>query len=253
MLVIAAKSRLMRRRIPPLPRRALPVAAGLAVLLVVVGFWLRDSGFFAVERVEITGASGPDASKVESALRQAARDMTTLHVDHDQLMQAVEGYPTVDDVDVSRDLPNELRLTVRERRPVAIVTVAGREVALTADGRLLKGATVPDNLPALAVEDEPGSHISDDQGKRLLAVVAAAPQPLRRRARRAFVGQRGLTLSMNEGPSVYFGTSTDLDAKWAAAARVLADPTAEGARYVDVRVPERAAAGGLAAPVQPST
>src|SRR5688500_4954047 len=116
----------MRRRISQPSRRALPLAGGLLVLLVATGFWLRDSGFFAVERVRIEGASGPDAPKVEAALRQAARDMTTLHVDHGQLMQAVEGYPTVGDVAVERDLPNELRLTVKERRPVAVVTVAGR-------------------------------------------------------------------------------------------------------------------------------
>jgi cell division protein FtsQ len=74
---------------------------------------------------------------------------------------------------------------------------------------------------------------------------------LRRRGRRAYLGERGLTLTMRDGPSLYFGTTADLRAKWAAAARVLADPTAEGARYVDVRVPERPAAGGLTALVRP--
>ena len=243
----------MRRRIKLPSRRALPIAGGLLVLLVATALWARDSGFFAVERVHVYGASGPDAAKVEAALRHAARDMTTLHVDHDELMQSVEGYPTVDDVDVDRDLPNELSITVRERRPVAVITVAGRRIPLTADGRLLKGATAAEDLPSLALKAEPGSHVSDDKGKRLLAVVAAAPQQLRRKTRRAYMGERGLTLSMADGPSVYFGSTRDLDAKWAAAARVLADPTAEGARYVDVRVPDRAAAGGLVITTEPST
>lgn len=243
----------MRRRIKLPSRRALPIAGGLLVLLVVAGFWVRDSGFFAVERVTVAGASGPDAPKVEAALRGAARDMTTLHVDHDELMQAVEAYPTVGGVDVERDLPNELRIVVRERRPVAVLALAGRRVPLTADGRLLEGSTAPEDLPALAIKSDPGSRLNDAKAKRLLAVVAAAPDRLRRRARRAFLGKRGLTLSMNDGPSVYFGSSTDLRAKWLAAARVLADPTAEGATYVDVRVPDRAAAGGLVTPTQPST
>ena len=41
-----------------------------------------------------------------------------------------------------------------------------------------------------------------------------------------------------------FGSSSGAAAKWAAAAAVLADPKLDGLTYVDVRVPERAAAGG---------
>jgi cell division protein FtsQ len=36
-------------------------------------------------------------------------------------------------------------------------------------------------------------------------------------------------------------------AKWAAAARVLSDSSSEGATYIDVRLPERPAAGGFPA------
>jgi cell division protein FtsQ len=242
----------MRLRIPsPPPRRVLPVAAAVLVLLAGAGLWLRDSSFFAVEKVKVVGASGPDGSKVEAELRQVARDMTTLHLDKDALLQAVERYPTVGDVALDRDLPNGLTITVLERRPVAVVTLNGRRVPLTADGRVLKGATAPHNLPALPLDGDQGSRISDDKTKRLLAVVAAAPTPLRTKARRAYLGRNGLTLSMDEGPSLYFGNTHDLQAKWSAAARVLADPTVEGARYIDVRVPDRAAAGGLVPPTPP--
>jgi cell division protein FtsQ len=239
------------RRMPSPPRRVLLVASACLVLLAGAGLWLRDSGFFAVERVEIAGVSGPDAPKVHSALRQAARDQTTLHLDEEALLQAVERYPTVEGVELDRDLPNALRITVLERRPVAVITVAGRKVPLAADGRLLEGATASKDLPALAVKSDPGGRLSDEEAKRLLAVVAAAPTPLRSKARRAYKGSNGLTLSMDAGPSVYFGSTRDLAAKWRAAARVLADPTTEGARYVDVRVPDRAAVGGLAPLVQP--
>src|SRR4051812_20531680 len=105
----------MRRRINlPSRRRVVPVAAALAILVGAAGFWLRDSGFFAVERVEVAGASGPDAPKIESALRDVARDMTTLHVKKDKLMQAVEPYPTVDDVKVDAQLAHGLKITVLE-------------------------------------------------------------------------------------------------------------------------------------------
>lgn len=240
------------RRIPSPPRRALPVLAAVGVLLALLAFWVRDSSFFAVEKVFVVGGSGPDAPQVETTLRRAARGMTTLNIDEDALLQSVERYPTVQGIDAERDLPNGLKITILERRPVAVVSVAGRRVPLTADGRLLKGATAPDDLPALAVRGGVGDRVKDDNGRRLLELVAAAPSPLRRKARRAYLGRQGLTLSMTEGPSVYFGSAQDLRAKWSAAARVLADPSAEGARYVDVRAPDRPAAGGVV-PTTPPT
>jgi cell division protein FtsQ len=62
----------------------------------------------------------------------------------------------------------------------------------------------------------------------------------------AAVERDGLTLELRDGPKLVFGDLRGLEAKWAAASRVLADPGSEGATYVDVRVPERPAAGGLA-------
>ena len=43
-----------------------------------------------------------------------------------------------------------------------------------------------------------------------------------------------------------FGDGEDARAKWTAAARVLAEPSAAGATYLDLRIPGRVAAGGLA-------
>lgn len=236
----------MRRR---LPRRAGLVAAALLIALVGAFLFVRDSDMVAVEQISVRGASGPDAPKVESALRRVAGDMTTLNADAGRLREAVAQYPTVDDIDLDRDLPNGLTITVLERRAVGLLAEGGREIPVTADGRLLRGATPAHDLPTIAAKGKLGSA----RGRRLVAVLAAAPEALRRKARRAYMGPKGLTVAMREGPSVYFGPARDLRAKWTAAARVLADPTAEGVRYVDVRVPERAAAGGLAPLVVPET
>lgn len=234
-----------------LPRRALVAAAVLLVALAGGYLAVRDSDLVRVERVAVTGTSGPDAPKVEATLKRAAAEMTTLNADADRLREAVARFPTVGDVEVERDLPNDLTIVVLERRAVGLATVGDSQVPVTADGRLLRGATVPRDLPLLALDREPTSRVDDPKGRRLLAALAAAPDALRRRARRAYLGPEGLTVAMREGPSVYLGSTDDLRAKWQAVARVLADPTAEGARYVDVRVPERAAAGGLAPLVEP--
>ena len=63
-------------------------------------------------------------------------------------------------------------------------------------------------------------------------------------------------MQMRDGPELIFGDATRARAKWIAATRVLADPEAEGASYIDVRLPGRPAAGGLpagtVAPVAPA-
>ena len=60
---------------------------------------------------------------------------------------------------------------------------------------------------------------------------------------------------MRNGLLVYFGDAARPHAKWLSLARVLADPSSAGASYVDVRVPERPAAGfagGVADAPKPS-
>ena len=240
----------MRRR-PAVPRRALVVLCGVAVAIVAGFLWVRDSSLVSVEEVAVRGATGPDAEKVTAALEQSAREMTTLHVRTDQLMAAVEQYPIVGGVKVRRDLPHGLTIEVVQRTPVAVAEVGGREVPLTSDGRLLHGATAPTALPELALEHTPSGRVADTDGRKLVALVSAAPAPLRERSRRAFIGERGLTLEMEDGPELYFGSEDELEAKWAAAARVLADPSAEGAEYIDLREPARPAAGGLAPLAEP--
>jgi hypothetical protein len=66
------------------------------------------------------------------------------------------------------------------------------------------------------------------------------------------VAGHGLVAQVRQGPSIYFGDSTALAAKWSAALAVLADPGSQGASYIDVTDPDRPAAG-VAANVLGST
>src|SRR5206468_4148015 len=79
--------------------------------------------------------------------------------------------------------------------------------------------------------------------------LAAAPAPLRQRVLRASTTpEGGLTLELRDGPALRFGGADRLAAKWAAATAVLADKASAGATYLDLRYPERPAAGGLEDP-----
>ena len=78
-------------------------------------------------------------------------------------------------------------------------------------------------------------------------MLGAAPRVLLGWVSKVFMGPEGMTVAMRNGVALYFGDVTRPHAKWLAAARVLADPSSAGATYVDVRAPERPAAGTTAA------
>ena len=228
--------------------RPLAAVAAVALVLGIGWMWFRDSSFVTVDRVEVIGLSSSEAEGVRSALETAARDMTTLHVREDDLMAAVEHYPSVEGLRVQSDFPHDLVIEVTEREPIAQVDLAGDVVAVGAGGRLMRGVRPERKLPVLhATRLAPGGRLTDPKALAAIATLAAAPVQLRTRVTKVWSGPKGLTLDVRSGPQLFFGSPKRLDAKWMATVRVLAEPSAAGAVYLDVRVPDRVAAGGLGA------
>lgn len=229
----------------------------LAVPLLVAGWlWVRDSPLVAVSDVSVLGATGPEAPAIRTTLEKAALDQSTLHVDVAALQASVARYPLVRSLEVDAQPPHALTIRVVSERPVAVLTgVAGR-VAVTGEGKELRAAPAGMALPQVPTPTAPvGGRVHGARILAALAVTAAAPAPLRARLRRVDWGKRGLTAAVTRGPVLVFGDGTRVAAKWLAAVRVLADPSSSGAAYLDLRVPERPAAGGVAPPGQgqPST
>jgi cell division protein FtsQ len=230
-----------RRRL----RVGLLVLAVLAALLSAGWVGLRHSSLAAVTHVQITGVRGPDAAAIEAALGGAARRMSTLDVHLGALRAAVAPFATVRDVRASSSFPHTLRIHVIEQLPIAALAASGTRTAVAADGVVLGPALVSGSLPTLATSllPAPGTRLSDGSSRAALAVLAAAPAPLARRIARAETGSQGITLVMRGGLSAYFGDTSRPHAKWLALALVLANERSAGASYIDVRVPERPAAG----------
>ena len=231
-----------RLRVPP---RTLLVAAAVLVVLAAGWLWFRDSSFVRVKDVFITGTASSEQDRVRAALRSAALDMTTLHVREDALRTAVEPFSSVRDIRVDAGFPHKLTIEVVEHAPVAALQTGATRVPVNAQGLVLRGVRASDRLPTVRVDRVPVERLTEARPREALTVLAAAPAALRDRSRRAWWGSRGLTVDLRDGPPLIFGDAADAAVKWAAAARVLADPTAAGAAYLDVRVAGRVAAGGL--------
>jgi cell division protein FtsQ len=224
------------------------LAAVLAFGAVLFGgwMWVRDSPLAAVREVSVTGATSSEEGRIRAALEDAARDMTTLHVRRDVLRSAVAAYPSVAALRVDADFPHGLAIEVTEHRPVAALELDGRRVPVTGDGIVLTGVQADRDLPSIRRSTAPADRIRDRRTRAALAVAAAAPEDLLHSSERLRWSRDGLTLDMRDGPPLVFGTNEDAAARWAAAARVLADPDSAGATYLDLRIPGRVAAGGLA-------
>jgi hypothetical protein len=92
----------------------------------------------------------------------------------------------------------------------------------------------------------PGDRVRQAALLELLRVAGGAPAPLLGRiAEVERDRERGIVLTLDDGPELIFGDPGAVRAKWRAATGVLADESSQGASYVDVRLPARPAAGGL--------
>jgi cell division protein FtsQ len=234
----------------------------IALLVLVVGapplaggwLWLRHSALVSVEHVHLSGVHGADAAAIDAALVGAARGMSTLDVQFGALRAAVAPFGVVRDVQASASFPHGLDIRVIEQPPVAVLVAGAVRTAVAADGAVLGPALLSSSLPTVAAGSAPatGEHVRDGSLTAVLTALGAAPAPFAKLLVRAFTGPKGLTVTMKGPLTIYFGDASRPHAKWLSLARVLSDPSSAGASYVDVRLPERPAAG-FAPGTQPTT
>jgi cell division protein FtsQ len=223
------------------------LAALIAALAVGGWLWLRDSSLVQVTHIQISGTTTSESQRVTQALDTAARGMTTLHVRQGALKDAVAPYSSVETVRVRTDFPHRMTIQVVERRPVAALAIGDRRIPVTGGGMVLRGIVADRDLPTVRLSKAvTGERVTDRAVLGALEVARAAPAPLLHAAQEVGVQPRGVVVQLKNGPDLVFGNGEDAAAKWTAAARVLAEPSAAGATYLDLRVPGRVAAGGLA-------
>ncbi|HEV3285008.1 MAG TPA: hypothetical protein VG010_12475 [Solirubrobacteraceae bacterium] len=228
-------------------RLRLGLLASLVALPLLIGgwSWLRHSSLVSVQRVRVSGATGPEAPAIEAALSGAARHMSTLDVNTRALRAAVAPFAIVREVRASASFPHGLNVHVVEQPPVATLLAGGARTAVAADGVVLGPALLSSRLPTVTGTAAPvaGARVGEGALLEALTVIGAAPGPFAKAIARVLTGPNGLTVAMRNGLLAYFGDATRPHAKWLSLARVLSDSSATGASYVDVRVPERPAAG----------
>jgi cell division protein FtsQ len=207
------------------------IGSVLLVVLTVTGIWLVFfSSQLTVRHVDVRGES----LLSERQILNAAEVPTGAHLaelDLGAIRTRVAGLAPVAHVDVSRDWPDGVLITVTERRAVAVVDINGRYQAMDATGVLFRSYGHP---PAAMPRVVSPATVSGDALAEAGRVIAALPRGLA--ARVNHVGVRGIdqvTLTMHSGSTVMWGS----DAQSALKAEVLVKLLTHPARVYDVSVP----------------
>jgi cell division protein FtsQ len=228
------------------PSRRSSIAA-LATLLAGVALYAgaRQTSVFAIDQVEVHGASPGVAARVSEALEPLAGSSLVAFdaTDGNRLLTSV---PLVAAATYDRDFPHTLKVTVVPEVPIALLR-RGRDAWVVSDSARVLRRVADRPLPSLPriwlpANADPlvGSVLADDSATTVRALSAMREIPLPVPIRSVRLVDRETSITLASGVEIMLGSPSELPLKIAVVARIL--PLAPDARYLDVSVPERAVA-----------
>ncbi|WP_433781729.1 cell division protein FtsQ/DivIB [Actinomycetospora sp. CA-101289] len=219
-------------------RRALWIGLAAGVLVVAALVWLTVfSPLLDVRDVAVVGAAPDQVEPIRTAAGVGA-GTSLLWLDGDEVAERVRTLPRIAAVDVSRDWPGTLVVTVAEREPVLAAPAPGGVLLVDATGFGYR--TLPERpagVPTLTLP--PGVLPSPDEaGTRAAAdVVVALPATLRADVLEVRAnGRFDVSFVLSGSREVRWGADTDNERKAAVLAALLTRP---GSVY-DVSTPDLA-------------
>jgi cell division protein FtsQ len=207
---------------------ALAVALGL-VGLVVVLLWTPVLGVRSVDVVgvrDLTGAQVRTAADVRAGTPM-------LRLDTLGITARVGRLPRVAFVDVSREWPSTVRITVTERDPVGVLTASDGTHLIDSTGfDYATVATPPAGLPKILL---PAAAPADPRTQAVVRVLAALPTQLRAQLTAISAATPGsVTLALADGKTIRWGDADDSARKAAVLAALMTRP----GKIYDVSSPE---------------
>jgi cell division protein FtsQ len=224
-------------------RRLLPVLAALVLVSAAIGTYVaaRQTGIFALERIEVVGAPPAVAAQVRATLRPYLGH-SLVRFDSGAATRRLSAVAEVAETRFDRAFPHTLKVRVRAERPVAVLRQGSDAWLVSSTARVLRRLERPyPRLPRIWVPRSADIAVNSTLGGLgAQGVAALAPlRPLRVGAdvRQVQTGDGELTLLLGSGTEIRLGDSGDLRLKLAIAKQLL--PVTTGAHYLDISVPER--------------
>jgi cell division protein FtsQ len=226
-------------------RAAFFVLAGVGIV-AGVAWALLGSRLFVVRSVTVTGEHLVTSAQVVTAA-DVPLGTSLIGVDAGQVARRVEGIRQVASVTVSKDWPDHLAITVRERVPVVAVRMAGGGYDLVDPSGVLVlwSRTQPARLPLYQTAVNGGALRGNPELATAAAVLAELSPALSKQVAEVSASQvqagpggapgeaNQVLLGMRDGKTVLWG-GTDYAAQ---KNRELAVLLSGGAHYIDVSAP----------------
>ncbi|MGA2838408.1 MAG: FtsQ-type POTRA domain-containing protein [Acidimicrobiales bacterium] len=231
-------------------RRAAVVAG--VVVLIGIGALVLHTPWFEARVVTVTG-SHPNTS--DEAIESAAgllHHPPLVSVDPGPTAARVESLPFIASARVTRHWPDSVTISVTERIPMA--TMAGPGTAwstLDGMGRTLAVTAARPDLPVLvvhapagtAVPAPVGGTVAPDADPGLVVAATLPPAFVHQVVSVTVAGDGTVSLGLDSDLTVLLGTVSDLTAKYEDVAAIIAHANLDGARTIDVTVPESPTVG----------
>lgn len=224
-----------RRRLAA--NRSWLVAVAVAAVFGFAGWVVFFSSWLATEVVSV---SGTEKLSRDDVVATAGVDVGTplVRIDLDEVRDRIEDIPAVDRVSVHRSWPHSIEINVTERQPIAAVRRGRGWWVMDHEGVVFR--RTPVRLERLPVVEAVGD-ASADALREVGSVLDALPDRLRTATRRVEARTMdSITLRLENGRVVFWGSAADSDQKVA----VLAALLAQRATVYDVSVPTRPTTSG---------
>lgn len=131
-------------------------------------------------------------------------------------------------------------------RVTATIGTGADAVAIGPDGQVLAWIPLSEDalLPYLPLSSVPTGNRLAGPVLEQARVLGAAPAALRPYIESSYYGESGVDVKLRSGIELRFGDASQVEAKWKAAAAILADPSITALDYVDLHAPRRPAIYG---------
>jgi cell division protein FtsQ len=216
----------------------------LIVAGLVVGYYLlAGSQFFALRDVDVEGNTLLSKEEVKTMVRESVKS-GVLQADLAKVRATLESYPLIHSAQVVRLLPDRLRVTITERKPVALALLAdGTQACVDDEGKLFGDqntwrGTIPPLIRGLAEAGERKDEINRQWlmiYRQLMADLDQNEPPLSSRISEiTFDQDQGVRLTLANSRIVVLVGRADFRARLNAALDVIEAVNSRDAEHLNV-------------------
>lgn len=123
----------------------------MIVSLLVAAFF---TPLFAVKQIVVTGTDRLQAERLATSL-ETLTDKPLTTISTEDVAKLLAGYELIETFALQAEPPSTLRVKIRERQPLLILTLSGQNFMFDAAGVRIAQATSADNYPLLRFQGNP--------------------------------------------------------------------------------------------------